>query len=105
MKISLTATRLHASDYAQRNDRSWFPKLSRLRERIRTAILTADGEAFAAGFTNITLQSLQTPVGPGRKDKQQKLLVCSARTADSDGLQGIAMGKFGRRKEVESGGN
>ena len=64
-----------------------------------TAILTADEKLLAAGFTNITHRTFKLPVGPWPKDKRQKLLGLYWRTAIMDGLQGIAMGTFGRSKK------
>jgi hypothetical protein len=64
-----------------------------------TAILTADEKLLAAGFTNVTHRVFKLPVGPWVKDKQQKLLGLFWRTAILDGLQGIAMGTFGRMKK------
>jgi hypothetical protein len=67
-----------------------------------TAILTVDEKLLAAGFTNITHRVFKLPVGPWAKDKQQKLLGLFWRTAILDGLQGIAMGTFGRMKKWSS---
>lgn len=64
-----------------------------------TAILTADEKLLAAGFTNITHRVFKLPVGPWPKDKYHKLLGLFWWTAIMDGLQGIAMGTFGRAKK------
>lgn len=64
-----------------------------------TAILSADEKLAAAGFANITHRVFKLPVGPWPKGKEQKLLGLFWRTAILDGLQGIAMGTFGREKK------
>jgi hypothetical protein len=64
-----------------------------------TAILSADEKLAAAGFTNITHRVFKLPVGPWPKGKEQKWLGLFWRTAILDGLQGIAMGTFGRGKK------
>jgi hypothetical protein len=64
-----------------------------------TAILSVDEKLAAVGFTNITHRVFKLPVGPRPKGKEQKLIGLFWRTAILDGLQGIAMGTFGRGKK------
>jgi hypothetical protein len=64
-----------------------------------TALLSADEKLAAAGFVNITHRVFKLPVGPWPNGKEKKLLGLFWRTAILDGLQGIAMGTFGRAKK------